>query len=380
MGAKGGWAGTNGAPAFPAEGEAIAIASLIDEPRSVRAEDALDVAALDAFLKARIPDLAGEPHIAQYPGGASNLTYLARYPNRDLIVRRPPFGKKAKSAHDVLREARILTALKPVYPSVPTVLAACDDGAVLGCDFYVMERLVGIILRRDLPPALGLSAERTRRLCCNMLDKLIELHAVDYRAAGLDHLGKGEGYVRRQVTGWSDRWQNARTDDVGAFEDVVGWLHDEMPERDVATCVIHNDFRFDNLVLAPDDPLRIVGVLDWEMATLGDPLMDLGGLIAYWVQADDEPGYVALRRQPTHAPGMLTRDEVMTYYAERTGWGAKSFDFYEVFGLFRLAVISQQIYWRYAHGQTTNPHFAAYGAAANFLGERCRRLIAGSTR
>jgi aminoglycoside phosphotransferase (APT) family kinase protein len=369
-----------GSPAFAVEGIAIAITSLIDEPRSVRSEDALDVGALDAFLKAHIAGLEGEPEIAQYPGGASNLTYLARYPKRDLIVRRPPFGKKAKSAHDVLREARILSALKPVYPSVPGVLAACDDTAVLGCEFYVMERLVGIVLRRDLPAALGLSVESTRRLCCNMLDKLIELHNVDYRAAGLEHIGKGEGYVRRQVAGWSDRWQNARTDDVGAFEDVVAWLHAEMPERDVATCVIHNDFRFDNLVLAPDDPLRIVGVLDWEMATLGDPLMDLGGLLAYWVQADDEPGYLALRRQPTHAPGMLTRTEVMQYYVERTGWGADSFDFYKVFGLFRLAVISQQIYWRYAHGQTTNPHFAGYGAAANFLGERCRRLIAHSKR
>jgi aminoglycoside phosphotransferase (APT) family kinase protein len=363
-----------------ADGASVHDVSLIDRPRPVRADDALDVAALDAFLKARIPGLDGSLHLAQYPGGASNLTYLARYPGRDLIVRRPPYGKKAKSAHDMLREARILSALKPVYPAVPTVVATCEDAAVIGSEFYVMERLVGIILRRDLPRELGLSAESTRHLCCNMLDKLIELHGVDYRAAGLEHIGKGEGYVRRQVVGWSDRWQNALTDDVGAFEDVVRWLHDTMPERDVATCIIHNDFRFDNLVLSPEDPLTIVGVLDWEMATLGNPLMDLGGVISYWVQADDDAQYAALRRQPTHAPGMLTRNEVIRYYAERTGWRAERFDFYEVFGLFRLAVICQQIYWRYAHGQSTNPHFAGYGAAANTLGERCRRLIAHPER
>lgn len=359
-------------------GKIITIASLIDEPRSVREEDALDVGALDAFLKNSIPGLDGTPEISQYPGGASNLTYLVRYPARELILRRPPSGRKAKSAHDMPREARIVAALKPVYPAVPAVLAICDDPAVLGSEFYVMERLTGIILRRDLPPELGLSPASTRRLCHNMLDKLIELHKVDYDAAGLAHIGKGAGYVHRQVAGWSDRWQNARTDDVGRFEDVVAWLHETMPEHDIATCVIHNDFRFDNLVLSPSDPLRVIGVLDWEMATLGDPLMDLGGVIAYWVQADDEAGLLALRRQPTHAPGMLTRAEVIAYYAERTGWGAETFDFYEVFGLFRLAVISQQIYWRFAHGQTTNPHFASYGTAANFLGERCRRLIARS--
>jgi aminoglycoside phosphotransferase (APT) family kinase protein len=357
----------------------MGIETLIDRPGAVRAEDALDTAAIDGFLKARVPGLVGMPEVAQYPGGASNLTYLLRYANRDLILRRPPTGVKAKSAHDVLREARIIAGLKPVYPYVPAIVAFGEDQTIIGCDFYVMERLVGIIPRRDLPAGLDLGPDRTRLLCTNVLDKLIELHAIDPVAAGLGGIGKGAGYVRRQVEGWSGRWQAALTDDVAPLADVVAWLDRVTPESEVAIRLIHNDFRFDNVVLDLDDPLRVIGVLDWEMATLGDPLMDLGGALAYWVQADDDPTFVASRRQPTNAPGMLTRAEVIAYYGEKTGVSVETFDFYEVFGLFRLAVIIQQIYRRYVLKQTTNERYASYGAAVNNLGRRCQAAIATST-
>lgn len=352
--------------------------TLIDRPAALRAEDALDAATVDAFLKERVAGLEGRPEIAQYPGGASNLTYLLRYPGRDLVLRRPPPGTKAKSAHDVLREARVMAALKPVYPYVPEVVALSEDPTLLGDDFYVMERLEGIILRRDIPPALGLDAARTRRLCLAMLDRLIELHGIDAEAAGLGGLGKGAGYVRRQVDGWSERWRRALTEDVAPIPDVLDWLDRAAPPREVAIRLIHNDYRFDNVVLDPDDPLRIVGVLDWEMATLGDPLMDLGGALAYWVEAGDDDVFQANRRQPTNAPGMLTRDEVAAYYGERTGFPVENLDFYRVFGLFRLAVIIQQIYKRFALKETTNPRFAGYGAVVNDLGRRCREMIARS--
>ena len=278
----------------------------------------------------------------------------------------------------MLREARIMAALKPAYPYVPEIVARGEDHGVIGCDFYVMERLVGIIPRRDLPEELNLDATATRTLCTNVLDKLIELHAVEPAGAGLADLGKGAGYVRRQVEGWTGRWRQALTDDVAPLPDVVAWIERTMPPDEVAIRLIHNDFRFDNVVLDADDPLRVVGVLDWEMATLGDPLMDLGGALAYWVQADDEPSFLASRRQPTHAPGMLTRAEVIAYYGEKTGWSVETFDFYEVFGLFRLAVIIQQIYRRFVLKQTTNPRFATYGTAVNDLGRRCQALIARS--
>jgi len=350
----------------------------IDQAKDIREGEELDVAAVDGFMKHAIPGLAGVPEIRQYPGGASNLTYQVDYGDRSFVLRRPPFGKIARSAHDMLREARVMQALKPVYPYVPEILAICDNHDVLGCDFYVMERLQGIILRQDFPRDLELDEGDTRKLCLNVIDKLVDLHRVDAKAAGLDQLGKGAGYVQRQIGGWSDRFRKARTEDVGDFEAVMAWLRQHMPE-DVAQVVIHNDYRFDNVVLNKDNPFEVIGVLDWEMATIGDPLMDLGNTLAYWIEADDEGPFQMLRRQPTHRPGMLTRKQVVDYYMEKSGFHADTFDFYEIYGLFRLAVIIQQIYYRFFHGQTRDQRFAGFGHAANYLEQRCLRLISESS-
>ncbi|KLD64699.1 phosphotransferase family protein [Dyella japonica] len=347
-----------------------------DQARAVREEDAFDIARVDAFLKQHIDGLAGSPTVKQFPGGASNLTYLLSYPDRELVLRRPPRGAKAKSAHDMLREARVMGALKASYPYVPAILARCDDDSVIGQDFYVMERLSGTILRRDLHAGLGLDSDGVRALCLGFVDRLIELHQVDATQPGLKELGKGEGYIARQLTGWSERWRQAATEGSDPCEDVIAWLDAQQPAHDNASCVIHNDFRFDNVVLAIDDPLAIIGVLDWELATIGDPLMDLGSSLAYWVQADDDAVFQSFRRQPTHEAGMLTRREVVAYYGERTGLDVAGWRFYEVFGLFRLMVIIQQIYRRYALGQTTNPQFAGFGDAARYMGMRCRRIMA----
>lgn len=351
----------------------------LDQPRAVRDEDALDLPRVDAFLKQHIAGLEGSPTLAQFPGGASNLTYLISYGDHELVLRRAPAGAKAKSAHDMLREAQVMAALKPYYPHVPAILATCDDASVIGHDFYVMERLRGSILRRELPPELGLDADGIHHLCLGFIDRLIELHQVDASLPELQHIGKGEGYIARQVTGWSDRWQKSLTEDTDACADVVAWLAAKQPAHDNASCVIHNDYRFDNVVLDPDHPLDIIGVLDWEMATIGDPLMDLGGSLAYWVQADDDATFQSFRRQPTNVPGMLTRREAIDYYGQRSGLHVGDFDFYEVFGLFRLMVIIQQIYRRFALGQTSNPQFAGFGQAARYMGGRCRRIIGRST-
>jgi aminoglycoside phosphotransferase (APT) family kinase protein len=351
----------------------------LDKACEVRDEDRLDAARIDAFLKQHVPGLHGAPIIQQFLGGASNLTYLISYGNRDMVLRKPPAGVKAKSAHDMLREARVMAALKPHYPFVPAILATCGDNAVLGSDFYVMERLHGIILRRDLPADLGLDEAGVRRLCLGFINRLVELHQVDPSQPDVAAIGKGEGYIARQVTGWSGRWRQALTEDTDPCEDVMAWLAHKQPAGEIAICVVHNDYRFDNVVLDPAHPLDIIGVLDWEMTTLGDPLMDLGGSLAYWVEADDDPMFHASRRQPSHVPGMLTRRELVAYYAQRSGWSVANFDFYEVFGLFRLTVIIQQIYRRFVLGQTTNPRFADFGRAAAYLGQRCRRLIDAST-
>lgn len=348
--------------------------AVVDTAGNVRPGEELDVKAVDAWLKTQLPGLNGLPDVTQYAGGASNWTYRLKYPNHDLILRRPPAGTKAKSAHDMAREYSVQKALKPVYPVVPTMIGLCQDEAVIGAEFYVMERIDGIIPRARLPAGLELTNVQTRQLCLNVIDKLIELHQIDYRQAGLESLGKGSGYCRRQIAGWSDRYEKARTWNVPSYRLVRRWLTANAPD-DVATCVIHNDWRLDNVVLDPDAPTRVVGVLDWELATLGDPLMDLGSALAYWVQADDPYLMRLTRRQPTHLPGMLRREEVVEYYLDRTGLKPRNWAFYEVYGLFRLAVIAQQIYYRYHHGQTRNPAFKNFWILVNYFDWRCRGII-----
>jgi len=349
---------------------------LLDQAGKVRAGEELPLAAITEFLNRAGLDLHGIPQLTQFPGGASNLTYLLEYPERALILRRPPIGHKAKSAHDMLREARLMQALYPVYPWVPKVLAMCDDAQIMGCDFYVMERIHGIIPRKNLPDGVQLSAPQVKTLCLNVIDKMIALHQIDYQAAGLQGLGRGAGYVQRQLTGWAERALKAKTDNSADFSEIVAWLEKNKPPHDAATCLIHNDFRFDNVVLNPDNPLEVIGVLDWEMATLGDPLMDLGNTLAYWAQSDDDPIFLGMRRQPTHLPGMLTRAEVVAYYSEKMGFENNHSQFYVVFGLFRLAIIIQQIYYRFHHGQTSNPQFAGFVTMTNYMHQRCLRLIA----
>jgi aminoglycoside phosphotransferase (APT) family kinase protein len=347
----------------------------------VREEDRFDLAAVDAWLTEHAPavELTGPPEVHQFSGGASNLTYLLRYPERELILRRPPAGTKATSAHDMAREFTIQRALKPIYRYVPEMVALCEDPTVIGSSFYVMERIEGAILRAHVPRELGLDESKLRALCHAAIDCLVELHLLDPVSAGLGDLDRGEGYVRRQVEGWSARYLAARTRNVPSFHRTMAWLHERQPP-DIARCVVHNDFRLDNLVLAPGQPTRIVGILDWEMATVGDPLMDLGGSMAYWVQADDDRVMQALRRQPTHRPGMLTRAEVLERYAERSGHPIDDWVFYEVFGLFRLAVIIQQIYRRYHLREHRNPAFRHYWLAVHYLNRRCRRIIARAER
>jgi aminoglycoside phosphotransferase (APT) family kinase protein len=276
------------------------------------------------------------------------------------------------------REFRIQDALKPVFPQVPTMVAyASAEESPVGSELYVMERLDGSIPRRDF--GFPVTPEQASGLCDAAVDTLVALHSIDVAAVpGLAALDKGEGYVARQIGGWTTRLANARTDDTGDWSDITGWLDQNQP-ADAGSAMIHNDFRFDNMVLAPDDPTRVIGVLDWELATVGDPLMDLGCTLAYWVQADDDEFFLAFRRQPTTEPGMWTRQQLVDAYLTRRGLTLSDDElrFYEVYGLFRLAVIAQQIWYRYATGQTTNPAYAAFGPAVGYLEARCRRILFG---
>ena len=335
---------------------------------AVRDEDRFDVAKMHTWLRPFINE-DQLPEVMQFRSGASNLTYLLRYLERDLVLRKPPVGTKAASAHDMKREYLIQSRLQSVYPLVPKMIALCDDQSVMGSDFYVMERVEGEIFRRDIPEAI--TATDISVMADSLINGLVQLHAVD--SSILKELNKGAGYVQRQVEGWSKRYRNALTDDVPAAEKLMAWLAANQPD-DVDSCIIHGDWRIDNVVFDLANA-RIAGVLDWELATVGDPLMDLGSALAYWVDRDDETAFASLRRQPSHLPGMPTREEFLQRYLQLSGRKCADFTFYEVFGLFRLAVIIQQIWARFRAGQTTNPAFAGFGDAVNTLINRAEGKI-----
>ena len=350
------------------------VEDFIDGPKPLRDSDSFDLMALNDWVRENVPSLSGTPEIFQYRGGASNLTYLLKYKEKDIILRRPPPGHKAKSAHDMGREYKVMKALKNQYPYVPEMIAFCENEDLIGGQFYLMERMKGIIPRKDFPKGMKIDKESARKLCFSIFDRLIELHQVDVEKAGLADLGKGKGYVKRQVDGWTDRYERSKTWNVPSFKKIINWLKDNQPE-DTYTCLIHNDFRFDNVVLDPENPNHIMGVLDWEMATLGDPLMDLGGALAYWVQEGDDLSMKMMRRQPTHLEGMLKRDEIVEYYCEKMNFDSKKWPFYQMFGFFRLAVIIQQIYYRYHKGQTDNPIFKNFWLYVHLLSFRCHKIL-----
>jgi aminoglycoside phosphotransferase (APT) family kinase protein len=331
----------------------------VDAARPVRAGEELDLEPLARYLREHIPELGDKTEVSvqQFPSGHSNLTYLVQAGSHEYVLRRPPFGSKVKSAHDMGREFRVLSKLHAVFGRAPEPILYCEDENVLGAKFYLMRRVKGIILRKELPKSVDLSGERLRRLHESLVDVLAELHAVDYARAGLQDLGKPEGYVERQVTGWTKRYTDSKTDEIPSVEQAAKWLAERMPERSDAA-LIHNDYKLDNVVLDAGDPTRIIGVLDWEMSTVGDPLMDLGTMLCYWVEADDSPMLQAVRAGPTHLPGSLTRHEVAERYAKKSGRDLRDALFYYVFGLFKTAVVIQQIYFRYKHGATKDERFA----------------------
>jgi aminoglycoside phosphotransferase (APT) family kinase protein len=353
-------------------------APALDEAGRVRDSESFDAEKIQPFLRGKFADLSDDPvELRQYPGGASNLTYLLKIGPRELILRRPPAGTKPKSGHDMAREFHALTQLHPHYPC-PRPLAFCADETLIGSTFYVMEKITGVILRRDMPPGFAGTPEQSRALCRELFDLQIRLHALDFADIGLGDFGRPERYVERQVAGWSERFRKVRTDGVPDYEAVMAWLNDRRPPDSPRPGIIHNDFRLDNVVLSPRDDHSIVGVLDWEMSTLGDPLMDLGCSLAYWVEASDPAPMQALRMQPSHLPGMMTRREIVEYYASRTGREVGDFSFYYVFGVFRLAVIAQQIYFRWKLGQSKNPRFEAFGNFVSVLSDTASRAMSPS--
>ncbi|MEQ8927436.1 MAG: phosphotransferase family protein [Fulvivirga sp.] len=339
-----------------------------------RPGEELDLGKLIPWLKDHISDIDDHPNITQFSGGASNWTYRLQFENRDLILRRAPLGKKASGAHNMPREYHLQKKLKPHYPYVPEMVAVCEDESVMGSTFYLMERLEGIIPRKNFPRNVDWDEKTVSEICQSFWDKLIELHKVDYEKEGLDDLGKGEGYIERQITGWNKRYSDAKTWNVPSGKKVMRWLEQNMPKEE-KLCIVHNDFRLDNVVLEADNPSNIFGVLDWELAAIGDPLMDIGNSLAYWVEEKDDFFVKSLRRQPSNVRGMMTRNEIVDYYLEKTGRELDDFRFYRVYGIFRLAGIAQQIYYRYSKGFTRNKAFKNFWMATLYMIRTCENII-----
>jgi aminoglycoside phosphotransferase (APT) family kinase protein len=312
--------------------------------------------------------------VAQFPGGHSNLTYHLSFAATELVVRRPPFGPVAPTAHDMAREYRWLAAVHPVFPLAPRVYALCEDPAIIGSVFYVMERRHGLVVRDQEPPGIKDQHAVRRGVSLALVDALADLHAIDITNAGLAHLGKPHGFVERQVRGWTDRWNRSRTSDVPDMEAVSRWLVESLPPNPVQPAIVHGDFKLDNLMLDTADPCRLVGVLDWEMAALGDPLVDLGILLAYW-GATAPPGPHDALTTVTTLPGWLTPEELVERYAARSGRDLARLKFYEVFALFKIAVVVQQIYFRFVNGQTSDSRFANLGDRVTYLAHQSSSRI-----
>jgi aminoglycoside phosphotransferase (APT) family kinase protein len=334
------------------------MSDFLDRPGAVRPGEELDLLKLERFLRSHFSDCTGSLVVEQFPSGHSNLTYLVRLGRQEMVLRRPPFGSKVKTAHDMGREYRVLSRLYKAYPVAPKAVLYCADESVLGAPFYVMEPIKGVILRKDAPAGLQIARETARHLSESFTDNLATLHSLDYEAVDLADLGKPQAYIERQVTGWIKRYYGSQTDDLPEVEQIAAWLAQRMPPESGAT-LIHNDYKYDNILLDPVDITRMKGVLDWEMCTLGDPLADLGTAIGYWVDPQDPDEMQAIRWGPTTLPGSLTRAQLVQRYSERTGRDVSNIAFYYVLALFKTAVIVQQIYYRYYHGLTRDARFAS---------------------
>lgn len=351
----------------------------LDNAVSTRVGEELDLESLGPYVRSHLRHIHGDAVmgdlvVEQFPSGFSNLTYLLRCGELELVLRRPPFGNRVKSAHDMGREYRVLKGLEAVYPLAPTPYLHCEDPEVIGAPFYIMERRRGIVLRRQLPSGLTLTPVIADRLSEAFIDNLAALHTLDVEATELSDLGHGKGYVERQVRGWIGRYEKAQTDSWPELDRTAAWLIDQLP-MPAAIALIHNDYKYDNLLLDANDLTRLVAVLDWEMCTLGDPLMDLGSTLAYWVERRDDARLRAIAFGPTAVEGSWTRLQLAERYQERTGADLDNLLFYVCFGYFKLAVIGQQIYYRYFQGHTKDERFAQLNQMVGLLGEVAARAI-----
>lgn len=347
---------------------------------SVRAGEELNLAALDGYLRDHIPSVVSLPtklEIKQFPGGHSNLTYSIQYGDHEFVLRRPPVGPVAPTAHDMPREYKLLSVINPHFPLAPRPVLLCEDSSIIGVPFYLMERRRGLIVRFTVPAQIGENLDLRRRLSESVVDTLVALHGVDIQTSGIAQIGKPAGFVSRQVRGWADRWLRSKTGELTEMDQVIHWLLERIPADtgDGAT-IVHNDFKLDNIMLGENDLSRVVAVLDWEMCTVGDPLVDVGLFLSYWTMkgSEGQADQNSSLRAVTNGPGWLTRAEIIERYEARTGRDLSHIVFYETFARFKVAVVIQQIYFRYVQGQTRDERFRNFDALVRELSREALEL------
>ncbi len=333
---------------------------------AVRSGEELDTNVLAAYLREQLPDIQDDLVIEQFPGGHSNLTYLVRAGDREYVLRRAPLGPVAPKAHDMAREYAVLAAVSPHFPEAPKVFHLCEDPSIAGAVFFLMERRSGLILRESVPPEIASQPDYGARISEAFIDCQARLHAINIHQTGLVSLGKPAGFLERQVQRWAERWHRAKTEDLPEMDRVIAWLEARLPSSTEAT-LVHNDFKLDNVMLPHSVPGRIEAVLDWEMATVGDPLADVGLTLCYWAWANAPAVRAAGIPAITALPGWHSREQFIERYAARTGRDMRGIGYYEVLGVFKLAVIIQQIYFRFWRGQTQDERFRGFGERAKGL-------------
>lgn len=343
---------------------------------AVRPDEHFDEAHLAHYLHDKLDGANAPLTVEQFGGGAANLTYLLDYGTHEYVLRRPPLGPVAPSAHDMAREYRVLSVLYQAFSLAPRAFVFCDDASVIGAPFFVMERKHGLVVRRSILPEYAAIADAPRRMSEALVDALAAFHAVDYHALGLESLGKPAGFIERQVEGWYGRWHNARTQILPQMETVYGWLRENVPPAGAPT-LVHNDYKLDNVMLAADDPGKIVAIFDWDMCTLGDPLADLGALLTYWIEPEDAPYLQMTAMMPVGDKRFMTRAEIIERYAEKSGRDVSHIRFYHALGLYRLVVICAQIYVRYERGQTKDARFEAFGQMMPLLAQAAQDVAEG---
>ena len=342
----------------------------------VRPDERFDEARLQAWLKDKLPGADKPLTVRQFTGGVANLTYLLDFGEHQYVLRRPPLGPVARHAHDMSREYKVLSVLHRAFPKAPRAFLFCEDVEVIGSQFLIEERRQGVVVRKSIPPEFADIPDAPQRMSQALIETLAEFHAVDFEALGLGDLGRPEGFITRQIEGWYKRWHAAKTEDLPIMDEVYAWLKANQPASPPPT-LVHNDYKLDNVMFAPDDPGRVVAVFDWDMCTLGDPFSDLGALLTYWTEPSDPPYMQAIAQMPVGDARFWARAQLVERYAALSGRDMSDVHFYHALGLFRLAVIAAQIYIRYVRGQTKDERFAGLGALIPLIARAARDVAMG---